>query len=40
MMGAFVAAKVAVGVKFVRYVLLIAIMGSALKLFGVFDLIF
>jgi uncharacterized membrane protein YfcA len=42
MLGAFVAAKVAVswGAKFVRYVLLIAIMGSALKLFGVFDLIF
>src|SRR6056297_837167 len=42
MMGAFVAAKVAVswGAKFVRYVLLVAIMGSALKLFGIFELIF
>jgi len=42
MAGAFVGAKVAVswGAKFVRYVLLFAILGSALKLFGVFDYIF
>jgi uncharacterized membrane protein YfcA len=42
MLGAFVGAKVAVswGAKFVRYVLLAAILGSALKLFGVFNYIF
>ncbi|HRW63036.1 MAG TPA: sulfite exporter TauE/SafE family protein [Bacteroidales bacterium] len=42
MAGAYVGAKVAVswGAKFVRFVLLFAILGSALKLFGVFDYIF
>jgi len=42
MAGAFVGAKVAVswGAKFVRYVLLAAILGSALKLFGIFDYLF
>ena len=42
MMGAYVGARVAVswGAKFVRYVLLVAIFGSALKLFGVFEYIF
>lgn len=42
MLGAFVGAKATVswGPKFVRYILLIAILGSALKLFGFFNLIF
>ena len=42
MLGAFVGAKVAVswGPKFVRYVLLTAILASALKLFGAFDYFF
>ena len=41
-LGAFVGAKVAVswGPKFVRYVLLTAILASALKLFGAFDYFF
>jgi uncharacterized protein len=42
MIGAYIGAHVAVswGPKFVRIVLLVAIIGSALKLLGVFDLIF
>ena len=42
MLGAFVGAKATVswGPKVVRYVLLIAILGSALKLFGVFKYFF
>lgn len=42
MLGAYIGARVAVswGPKFVRIILLLAILGSSLKLLGVFDLIF
>lgn len=42
MIGAFIGSRVAVswGPKFVRIILLLAILGSSLKLLGVFDLIF
>ncbi|MGM0529766.1 MAG: sulfite exporter TauE/SafE family protein [Bacteroidota bacterium] len=42
MLGAFVASRFAVswGTRYVRYVLLLVIFGSALKLLGVFDLVF
>ncbi len=41
MLGAFIGTKVAIswGPKFVRYILLIAISVSAIKLLGLFDLI-
>lgn len=42
MLGAYIGARVAVswGPKFVRVILLLAILGSSLKLLGVFDLFF
>ncbi len=42
MLGAFVGSRVAVswGPKFVRIILLLAILGSSMKLLGVFDLLF
>lgn len=42
MLGAFVASRFAVswGAKYVRYILLVVILGSALKLLGAFDLLF
>lgn len=42
MLGAFIGSRVAVswGPKFVRIILLLAILGSSLKLLGVFDLLF
>lgn len=42
MLGALVASRFAVswGAKFVRYILLIVILGSALKLLGVFNMLF
>ncbi len=42
MIGAYIGAHVAVswGPKFVRIILLVAIIGSALKLLGIFDIIF
>lgn len=42
MMGAFVASRFAIswGAKYVRYILLVVIFGSALKLLGIFNFIF
>ncbi len=42
MLGAFIGSRVAVswGPKFVRIILMLAVLGSSLKLLGVFDLIF
>jgi uncharacterized membrane protein YfcA len=42
MLGAFIASRFAVswGAKYVRYILLVVIFGSALKLLGVFELFF
>ena len=42
MLGAFVASRFAVswGAKYVRYILLVVLLGPALKLLGGFDLLF